>query len=129
MSDTPSVPVEVCPLAMFLCEEMEARGWKTDDVAIRMGGATVSDIARDLLAFNLIISVQSDALILRDEDFDALSLAFGVSAEMFRNLDKAWRNHPDRRAAFTPPESIYGPASRRSMLRVVSRPVPPCSRR
>lgn len=124
MSETPRIPVEVYPLAMFLCEEMEARGWKTDDVAMRMGGKTADDIARDLLAFNLIISVQSDALVLSDEDFDALSLAFGVSTEMLRNLDSAWRRWPNRRVDFSAPDTIYGPASRRSMLRVVPRPSP-----
>ena len=120
MSEEPErVPAEVWPLAAHLAEEMEARGWQTQDVAIRMGGRTPMDMAKDLLVLDLLMCVHSDKLLTSDKEFDKLALAFDVSADFFRNLDAMWRKWPDRRVKFKPPEHIFGPVSRRSVIRVV----------
>jgi hypothetical protein len=106
-------PAEVFCLAEFLYDEMEARGWQTDDVAARMGGA---DPWRDLMVLNLIMCVHKDALIVDDATFRGLARAFDVSEDMLRNLDAVWRRWPERRSAFTPPESIFGEVSRATLL-------------
>lgn len=105
-----NTPTEVHPLAHYLCEEMEARGWTSDDVALRMGGDE-EEVARNMLVVNLILSVHKDSLVFEDATLAKLAKAFDVSAAFFRNLDAIWRDHPDRRIPFTPPESIFGPIS------------------
>lgn len=117
---TPSerIPAEVWPLASFLVEEMEARGWKTDDVAVRMGGTTVEEVSRDLLCLDLLLCVQDDKLLLGDMPAK-LAKAFDTSEDLWTNLDAYWRKYPERRADFDCPESIFGPASRRALIRVV----------
>jgi hypothetical protein len=104
-------PAAVSPLAEYLCDEMQARGWTTDDAGSRMGG----DISLNILMVSLIISVQDDRLIIDDKTFDGLATAFDVDPDLFRNLDAAWRRHPDRRTSFTPPESVFGPITRASV--------------
>lgn len=103
------IPAEVFPLAQFVCEEMEARGWTSDDVAIRMGYKTDEEYGLDLFSFGLLMSVQEDGLLVGDELFRKLALAFDVSEEYFRNLDATWRKWPDRRVPFECPDSLFGP--------------------
>ena len=113
----PRTPAEVFCLAEFLCEEMQARGWKTEDVAARMG--TPSGFAMDLLCLDLTMAVQSDGLIIDDEFFAGLGSAIDVSVEFFRNLHQVWLTHPDRRSPFDCPEDIFGATSHRAMIRAV----------
>ncbi len=101
-------PAMVFPLAEHLCDEMEARGWTTPDVAMRMGGTTRDEIKEDLLALNLLMAVQDDNLRVDDATLRKLAAAFDVSEQLFRNLDETWRRWPQRRSEFAPPESIYG---------------------
>jgi hypothetical protein len=113
------IPAAVFCLAEHLCDEMLARGWKTQDVAMRMGG-TVDDMARNLLALDLIMCVHKDKLLIGDRLFAGLARAFDVPEELFRNLDKAWRDAPaETRQPFDPPESIFGPISRRALIHAV----------
>lgn len=112
------IPAEVFCLAELLSDELEARGWTTDDVALRMGG-DVDEICKNLLAVNLIMCVHKDKLLVGDRLFDGLAKVFDVDPMFFRNIDAAWRKHPDRRRPFKPPESIFGPISRRSAMHVV----------
>jgi len=114
-------PAEVFPLAEYLCDEIQARGWTTIDVALRMGGATEHEIAKDLLAVDVLLCVQNDKLEVGDRLFTALAKVFDVSEEFLRNLDAMWRRWPAKRAEFTPPESIFGPISRRATIRVGER--------
>lgn len=111
-------PAQVFSLAEYLCEEMEARGWTSDDAAIRMGG-TPDDIAKKLLRLDIVLCVQKDNMVLTDDFFEDLARAFDVSPQLFKNLDATWRKWPDRRSPFEAPDSIFGPISRRSMMRVV----------
>lgn len=110
-------PADVFCLAEHLCEEMQARGWRTEDVAARMG--TPSGAAMDLFCLDLVMAVQDDGLIIDEEFFGGLARAFDVSAEFFRNLHEGWKRHPDRRSPFKCPEEIFGPISRRAMIRAV----------
>jgi hypothetical protein len=123
MTDSERVPAQVFCLAEFLCEEMEARGWRTEDVVARMS-ADADEFVVNLLALDLMMCVQDDKLLVGDRQFAGLAKAFGVSEEFFRNLDDMWRKRPDRRAPFSPPDSIFGPISRRASFHVV-RPNPP----
>ena len=110
INSTEHEPAEVFHLSEFLCEEILARGWTTEDVAVRMN--TSRDSVRDLLMIDLLICVHDDKLLLDDETCDGLGRAFGVSSQFFRNLDETWRKFPDRRSPFTPPETVFGPTSR-----------------
>jgi hypothetical protein len=111
-------PAEVFCLAELLSDEMIARGWTTEDVAVRMS-ATVDDLAKNLLALDLLMCVHDDKLLVGDRMFDGLTQVFGVDPLFFRNIDAVWREHPDRRSPFTPPEVIFGPTSRRATMQVV----------
>ena len=112
------IPAEVFCLAELLSDEIIARGWTTDDVAARMGGS-VEDCARNLLAINLIMCVHDDKLLIGDRLFADLTEVFGVDPMFFRNIDAAWRENPKQRRPFTAPEEIFGPASRRALIRAV----------
>ena len=115
-------PAEVFSLAEMLCDEMTARGWTTDDVALRMGGRTADAIARDVLVVALLISVQKDGLLIGDGTFAGLARAFDVSEEYLRNIDAGWRRWPDRRSPFEAPEALFGPIFRRSTIHSVDAP-------
>jgi hypothetical protein len=115
---TERIPAEVFCLAELLSDEMSARGWTTDDVALRMGGDE-EQFTRDLLALNLIMCVHKDSLLIGDRLFDALTKVFDVDPMFFRNIDAEWRKHPDRRSPFSPPDEIFGPISRRALFHVV----------
>lgn len=108
-------PAEVFPLAQYVCEEMQARGWNSDDVALRMGYKTNEEFGIDLIAFGFLLSVHEDNLFVDDKLFRKLATAFDVSEEFFRNLDAMWRKWPDRRAAFECPESLFGPLLKSSI--------------
>ena len=110
---------EVFPLAEYIAEELQARGWQTEDAAVRM--MTGSGLARDLMVLDLIMCVShgDDRMVITSDVFDGLARAFGVSAEMLRNLHSTWLRHPDKRSAFVPPDAIFGPTSRRSVIHVV----------
>lgn len=73
----------------------------------------------DLFCLDLIMAVQDDGLIIDDDMFAGLARAFNVSPAFFRNLHAVWLDHPDRREPFECPEDIFGPTSRRAMIRVV----------
>jgi hypothetical protein len=103
-------------LAEYVVDEMTARGWKTDDVAVRM--KTPHGAAMDLFCLDLLLAVQDDKLLIDKQMFDGLSRAFGISASMLSNLHDLWLASPNR-LPFDCPESVFGPSSRRSMMRVV----------
>lgn len=116
---TERIPAEVFPLAELLGDEMEARDWTTDDVAIRMGG-TEAQIAKNMLLVMLLLSVQKESVAIGEDTFAALTRAFDVDSEFFWNIDNAWRRAaPDNRRFYSPPEKLFGPISRRGFIRVV----------
>ena len=103
-------PAEVYPLADFLCDELQARGWTTSDLAGRMDNGR--DYPRNKVIADLLMAVQKDGLLIDDDTFEGIATALDISAEMLRNLDATWRKWPDRRADFQCPESIFGADNR-----------------
>jgi plasmid maintenance system antidote protein VapI len=105
-------PAEVFHPAEFICEELLARGWTTEDVAVRMDG----NVIRNLIALDLYLCVHRDNLLLDDVTCGGLAKAFGVSSQFFKSLDTSWRSYPDRRVPFTPPEGVFGETSRNAFV-------------
>lgn len=101
-------PAQVFSLAEALGDEMEARGWTTDDVAARMG----PDPHNYAIA-PLLLCVSSDELKMTDDVFAGLSRAFDVSEQFFRNCDAMWRRWPDRRSEYDAPDKLFGPIAQR----------------
>jgi hypothetical protein len=101
-------PAQVFSLSEYLCEEILARDWTTDDVAVRMGG----DPAIDLFVVDTIISVPEEQLIINDDTFKGLARAFGVSEEFFRNIHAEWNRWPDRRSPFNAPDAVFSEISK-----------------
>jgi hypothetical protein len=115
---TEAIPAEVFCLAELLAEELMARGWTTEDVALRMS-INVDELSRNLLAIDLLMCVHRDKLLIGERIFDALTQVFDVDPMFFRNIDAMWRSNPDKRKPFTPPDSIFGPTSRRAAFHIV----------
>jgi len=115
---TERIPAEVFCLAELISDELIARGWTTEDVALRMS-ATPEEMQKNLLTLDLLMCVQRDGLLIGDQMFNGLTRVFDVDPMFFRNIDAQWRKHPDRRSPFTPPETIFGPISRRATIHTV----------
>ncbi len=115
-------PIEVFPLAEYLGDEMQARGWTIEDAGGRMG---VQGPARDTLTLALAMAVQKDNLLLTDEFMDGLARAFDVSPQFFRNLHRTWLNHPEARQPYSAPDSLFGPWLREALTPLASKPADP----
>lgn len=80
-------PAELFHVGVYIADELEARGWTTADAAKRMGG----DPAVDELALDLWIACgDTEHLVMSDECARSLSLAFGISPEVWMNLHKSF---------------------------------------
>lgn len=99
--------VGIPPLAAFIADEMELRGWLASDVVAHMMGLSEQEIQRDVLALYLLFFVHKDNLLVGDDLFAKLARAFGVSEQFFRNLDHRWRSAaPENREPFEFPEHL-----------------------
>lgn len=105
-------PAEVFPLAEYLYDELKARGWTTEHCALHMGYKTDEEYGLDVLTLDFLMCVQEDGCLVGGDLFRKLALAFDVSEDFFRNIDKVWRENPDKRAKWECPEDIFGPGSR-----------------
>ena len=112
------LPAEVHPLASFVAEELQARGWHTETLALRMNDKR--HFGQNLLAIDMLLAVQDDKLVIDDRLFDLMATAFGCSSEMLRSLDRQWRENPDQRVPFEAPDDLFGPLSRRALIRPVT---------
>lgn len=104
----PEQAAEAFPVGEYIQEELEARGWTTKDLAIKMGGS-VRDIGINMLALDMLIAVK-EARIDRDMAY-LMAKAFDVSPDLFLNLDRyyhAWLAH---RKTFTDPRPSPSPKS------------------
>ena len=99
-------PLEVYPLAFFIHEELQAREWTVDDLALRMG--PLSEYGMNHLMVDLMLSAHREKLIFKDEFLADVAHALGVSPAMLRHLDDQWRAWPDRRQDFEPDDAIFG---------------------
>lgn len=111
-------PAEVWPLAFFLYEEFKERGWRTEDAVVRFGGQSDVECSVNLCALDLCMVVHRDKLLIGDKLFAGLARALDVSVEYLENLDAAWRNNPSARVEWECPDDIFGPISRRSLIRL-----------
>lgn len=74
----------------FVRDEMECRGWSTRELAARMGFA---DLDVGTLAMDLLMNVTDNKGVLCSEsDYKGLARAFGTSVDIWRNIDKQWRD-------------------------------------
>lgn len=116
MATVDHVSAEVFPLAEYLADEMQARGWTAVDVAHRMPG----DYAINIGVVNLTLAVQDDKLLLSEETARDLAAAFDVDPTFFANLHAAWLRYPNARTEFKCPEElltgmIFSESSSRSL--------------
>ena len=81
---------EAFPPGEFIQDELDARGWTTTDLAIRMGG----DPRFNKLVVDMLVHVRAKGLSIGEETAERLAKAFGVSKQFFLNLDKSWQDHP-----------------------------------
>lgn len=89
-------PVEAVHPSAFIKDEMDARGWTIGDVASRMPG----DYGVNHLAIDMYLELGRDEPMLRIGKMSAeLAQAFGVDADLFANLERAWLEHPATKAA------------------------------
>lgn len=73
----------------FIQDELDARGWSLDDLAIRMTGdeAQKNRLALDIYA---LAGPENTNCRIGEEMAQSLSSAFGVSTEFFINLENSW---------------------------------------
>lgn len=84
-------PAEAFPLGVILQDEMDARGWTSFDVALRMGGSTSHEVAVDHCCVELALHIRDPDLILDEETARKLGRAFDVNPQYFLNLSAAYR--------------------------------------
>lgn len=84
-------PAEAFHPSEFIAEELEARGWSQHDLAARMAG----DPAVNFLTLDTyrLVGPTDPRMRLGKRTAIALGEAFGVSADLFLNLEAAWRAH------------------------------------
>ena len=85
---------ETFPPGEFIREELEARGWTQDDLALRLEWENY-EVARLAVAF--LVDAPVKGMIMGAPMSADLGRVFGVSPEFFLNLDRSWQpeNYPD----------------------------------
>ena len=87
---TSRIPAEAIHPSVFIQEELDARGWTTRDLAMRMCGTTARDVAIEQLALDLYLAVGPQQTGMRIGSTLGLAHAFGTTPEYWRNLERAW---------------------------------------
>lgn len=93
------IPAEVFPLWSYIHEELVERGWDKRDLAVRMGG-DAREQSVSLLTLEFIEVVRDPDCKVGEETAMRLAKAFGVSKELFINLDnsyRVWKRTHDRK--------------------------------
>lgn len=87
------VPFEVYHPSVFIREEMEARSWDRDDLTTAMVGlADHREWGITRLALDFFFDcAPSDPRLKMGDMAEKFAHAFGVSVELFTNLDTTWR--------------------------------------
>lgn len=77
----------------FIAEEMIARGWSADDLAMRMSDGSEHDfgICRLALDFYDTCGPGEPKMLIGSITAGKLGKAFDVSPQYFLNLESAWR--------------------------------------
>jgi hypothetical protein len=78
--------------SVIIAEELEARGWDRNDLALAMVGGDLDQfgVTRLSLDFFFEVGPTDTALRIGDEMAAQLSRAFGVSKGFFLALEAAW---------------------------------------
>ncbi len=86
--ETTRLPAEMFHPSVFIQEEMDARGWDRDMLALKMGPA----FGRNRLVLDIYFEVGPTNLnmLLGQRLATQIGQAFGVSPEMLLNLHAAW---------------------------------------
>lgn len=84
MAIVPDVPHP----SVYIAEEMEARGWNRDMLAMRMGPEF--GIWRLCLDLYFEVGPEKTNMRIGAKTVAAFSRAFGVSPDFFLNLERAW---------------------------------------
>lgn len=75
----------------YIQDELDARGWKLDDLVARMGG----DQKVQQLAMEIYMNTDDPGVRLGDDGAADLAKAFGTSKQIWLGLERAWlRSHP-----------------------------------
>lgn len=80
------VPIQAFSTWEYLADEIEARGWTVEEMAVRMGG----DASINLCAIELI-RLEDPNIFLGQEMAEGIAKAFGTSADLWLRLDKTCR--------------------------------------
>lgn len=82
-------------------DELTARGWTLDDLALRMAEGDREEFGIDRLALDFYFDMGPDEPSLRLGDHQARMIAavFGVDADFFINLERAWLAWVEKRAS------------------------------
>lgn len=88
---TERIPAQIFHPWDFIAEELEAREWTVDDLALRMGG----DFAVNRLSLDFLEG-REPGLHIGEESAEQLARAFGTSAQLWINLDKQWHDAINR---------------------------------
>lgn len=81
---------ECFPVGEFIADELEARGWTPRDLAERMGGEV--DVNELTIELHIACGESHPDAYMGQETADGLARAFGTSAELWMNLDAAYRS-------------------------------------
>lgn len=90
------IPAECFPVGEYIADELEARGWTTRDLAERMGGDV--DLNQCTIELTIACGVSHPQVSMGTETAQGLSRAFGTSADVWLNLDRAYRECREHRA-------------------------------
>jgi len=87
MSEQKRKPAEAFHPSEFIVEEMEARGWSRDDLALRMPG----EYGVNRLALDMYFDVGPYEPTMRLGDMaDVFGAAFGIAGVFFKRLEEQW---------------------------------------
>ena len=82
----PDWPGPAFPVASFIADELEARGWELSDLSSRFAPDPIA-----VLALDMLMCVHAKGALVGDEMAGQLGRALGVSPRFFVALDAAWQ--------------------------------------
>lgn len=95
-------PAMVWPLADYLAEEMDERGWTCVDVARRMPGEYSSNIG----VINVVLACCQKEFIVSKDLAKRIATAFDVSPQYILKLHQVWTENPAARQPFECPNHL-----------------------
>lgn len=85
-------PQFIEPVGVFVQEEMDARGWSQEKMAVKMGATTEDEAMENYAILDfLLCDPPIDGLLLGEDAARKLETAFGASAQFWLKLDASYR--------------------------------------